>query len=100
MFKIIDAPEEFTEAKAKNEVMIVNFFATWCGPCQMFAPILEKFALKTDFTILKIDIDTFGDLASDYNVQGVPTTILIKNGKEVKRETGFIPENKLDEFIK
>ncbi len=100
MLKIIENPEEFTEAKEKNEVMIANFFATWCGPCQMFAPVLEKFAIKSDLTILKIDIDGFGDFASEYNIQGVPTTILIKNGQEVKRETGFIPENKLEEFIK
>ena len=78
----------------------VDFFATWCGPCKMLAPELEKLAeLRPDVTIIKVDVDEFGMLASEYNVRAVPTLVLFKDGYSLTSATGFRPEKQLEKFV-
>lgn len=81
----------------QNKV-IVDFYANWCGPCKMLAPILEK--ISNDIKVVKVDIDKYHDLARTYGVMSIPCLIIFDEGKEVKRNIGFIPEPKLKEFIK
>ena len=79
--------------------VLIDFFATWCGPCKMLAPILKhvKESLGERVTILKIDVDKNQELSSKYQVRGVPTMILFQNGKQLWRQSGVL--NK-DEIIK
>ncbi len=95
----------FDEALNSKELMMVDFWATWCGPCKMQSPILEevKQRLGDKATIIKIDIDKNQDLALRYRVQSVPTLILFKNGEAVWRTVGVqqadLLEAKLYEHI-
>ena len=83
-----------------KHLVLVDFFATWCGPCQMLGPILENFSKETsDIDIVKVDIDSCGDLAIKYDIKAVPTLILFKNGTEIDRTLGFLDENELKNFI-
>ena len=100
MIKHVNSQECENEIK-NNEIVIVDFFATWCGPCKMFAPTFEK--LSSDFNgkleFLKIDIDKNEDIADHYNVKSVPTFILFKDGKEIERKVGVPAPKEYVELI-
>ncbi len=86
-----------------NEVIkskvLVDFYANWCGPCKMLSPILEQLASEVDIDIIKVDVDKYQDLAREYKVMSIPCLILFDNEKEIKRTLGFMPKEKLKEFI-
>ena len=73
----------------KSGVTVVNFSATWCGPCQMLAPILEE--MSSEQKIIKIDVDENQDLAKEFQVKAVPTTFIFKDGEVKDTVMGFIP---------
>lgn len=83
---------KFSERINQNKPVLVDFFADWCGPCKMMSPILKevKDALGDAVSIIKINVDTNKQLAAQYQVRGVPTFILFKNGKQFWRESGVI----------
>ena len=78
--------ENFEEEVLKSkDAILVDFFATWCGPCQMLGPVLEKIAnSRADFNIAKIDVDQMPELAIKYGVEVVPTMVIFKDGKVMK----------------
>lgn len=82
--------------------VLVDFYATWCGPCKALAPILEKVKdeLGDAVKIIKIDVDKNQPLASQYQVRGVPTMILFKKGKQVWRQSGVVEKNAIIEVVK
>lgn len=96
---------EFDEIISNEQPTLVDFFATWCGPCKMQSPILTQVKEKVGdkATIIKVDIDKNNELAARYRVQSVPTLILFKNGEPVWRAVGVqsaeILENKINEYI-
>jgi len=100
MLKIFNG--NFDEDVLKNEKLIlVDFFANWCGPCQMLAPTLEKITRENDeFDVLKVDIDLYGDLAKEYAIMYVPTMILFKDGNIVDKIDGLMDEDNLLSRIK
>jgi len=83
-----------------KEKTIVDFYANWCGPCKMLGPIFEEVANEYDIQFVKVDIDNHEELCKEYKVMSVPTLIIFENGKEIKRNIGFISKDKLEEFIK
>lgn len=84
------------DSKLKDKKILVDFYADWCGPCKMLGAILEEM----DFPILKINVDKFPELARKYGVMSIPTIILFDNGKEIKKNIGFLSKNELEEFLK
>lgn len=92
----IKTEQEFNE-KINGDYVLVDFFATWCGPCKMLGPILENVSKNID--VLKVDVDKFENLARDYSVMSIPTLILFKKGQIVDKKIGFIPEVMLNEWI-
>lgn len=85
-----------------NKPVLVDFFATWCGPCKMLAPVLKevKDNLGDRIVILKIDTDKNQELASKYQIRGVPTMILFQKGKQLWRQSGLLTKQQIiDEII-
>ncbi|TXE16730.1 thioredoxin [Psychroserpens burtonensis] len=82
--------------------VLVDFFADWCGPCKMLAPVLKqvKEELGDAVKIIKIDVDKNQPLAAKYQVRGVPTMLLFKNGAQVWRQSGVLQKNEIIEIIK
>ncbi len=92
---LIHYEKDFNKLIEKDAV--VDFYATWCGPCKMFGPIFEEVSKEKDMNFVKLDVDNFSDVAREYGVMSIPTIILFKDGKEVKRTTGFMSK---EDFIK
>lgn len=91
---------EFDET-IQNGVVLVDFFATWCGPCKMLAPVLEELsqAYEGKARIIKVDVDKEQELAGQYGVMSIPTMILFKNGEVVKQVVGFQPKPQIENLI-
>ena len=99
MLKHITNAAEF-DAAIKEGKVLVDFFATWCGPCKMLSPVLEELAEKNpDLLVLKIDVDEVGALAARFGIQAIPTLILFKDGTQVDKRMGYQNMNQLLGFI-
>jgi len=87
--------ETFAEILKTDKPVLVDFHATWCGPCRMIAPFLDEIAeeMQEEAVIVKVDIDECPAIAQKYSVMSVPTLILFKQGEAVKQETGARPKN-------
>ena len=79
---------------------VVDFYATWCGPCKTFGPIFEEVSNENDINFVKLDVDKNSDIARRYGVMTIPTIILFENREEVRRHIGFMNKEELIEFIK
>ncbi len=92
----------FFEIIAGDQLVLVDFFATWCGPCKMISPVLKdvKDSLGDQIKILKIDVDKNQRLAASINVKGVPTLVLYKNSNILWRQSGVIQKNDIISKIK
>ena len=92
----------FQEILNQDKPVLVDFFAEWCGPCKMMSPVLKevKGALLEGISIIKIDVDKNKSLAAKYQVKGVPTFMLFKNGKQVWRQSGMLQKNDIIAIIK
>ena len=93
------------DANAFNKLLegkgtfIVDFFATWCGPCKMLGAVLEKVTPEIPYDILKIDIDENVKLAEEYEVMVVPTLLFVKDGEIIHRESGFFSKDKFRALV-
>ena len=92
---------EFNEVTA-SEVAVIDFSATWCGPCKMLIPIFQSLSKEMSDKVYfaKVDIDRSLEITQDYKIVSVSTMIIFKNGKEVERIVGFIPKEQIKSKIK
>ncbi|WP_096391393.1 thioredoxin [Halopenitus persicus] len=89
----------FEDALAGHDLVLVDFYADWCGPCKMLEPILEDVAATTAATVLKVDADVYQSLTSQYGVRGLPTMLLFRDGEPVERLVGAQNEERLRSVI-
>lgn len=97
MAKIIKTSEFRSEVEEKQGVVVVDFFATWCGPCKMLAPVFEELGKEIDSKakFLKVDVDQSLEIAQQFSISTVPTMIIFKDGKAVDKMIGFIPKEQI-----
>ena len=98
--KIINENE--FEAVTKQGLVLVDFFATWCGPCKMLTPVLEELSSKYEgqMEVVKVDVDESGNLAMRFGIMSVPTMLVFKNGEMVGTLQGFQPFPQLEAALK
>ncbi len=89
-----------TEVINSKTPVLIDFWATWCGPCKMIAPVIEEIAEEVeDVKVCKIDVDASPELAAAFGIQSIPTLVLMKNGEVVNKTVGFQSKNSILEFI-
>lgn len=92
--------KDFDKVISSTKPVLVDFFATWCGPCQMMKPIIEEIANESkEFDVIELDIDESPEIAAKYTVMSVPTFIIFKEGKEIDRIMGAMPKEMILEKI-
>lgn len=94
---------DFDEQVIKNNLpVLVDFFATWCGPCKMAEPVLEELSetYKDKVLVMKLDVDKNPVNSQKFGVMSIPTTVLFKGGKEIGRQIGFSGKDKFEELMK
>ena len=91
-----------SEVKSSDVPVLLDFWADWCMPCKMVAPVLEELSTEYDgkLKIGKVDVDQNQELASQYNVVSIPTLLLMKDGEVVKQQVGAVPRAQIEELIK
>ena len=84
----------------REGIVLVDFYATWCGPCKMQSPIIDSLKEeRSDIKIMKVDVDKEEDVARTYGIMSIPTLMLFKDGKEVAKNVGFMPKEVLTNWI-
>lgn len=97
--KHIKTVEEFNEI-IKNKKVLVDFYADWCGPCQMLGPVLEEIAFeRDDIEIVKVNVDNFFTLAKKYGVMSIPALKIFSQGNVIKQTEGFLTKKELQDFL-
>ena len=92
--------EENFNDLVNSELVLVDFFATWCGPCKMLAPVIEQVSGEnTDVMVVKVDVDKNPELAVLYKVASIPTLVFLKEGKLVKEHVGFASKTEIQNMI-
>ena len=94
--------DEFNKITAGNKPVLIDFFATWCGPCRMLAPTLEQIESEGNgsYEVVKVDVDESQDLARKFGIMSIPTMIIFKNGQEMEKMVGLRSKNIIIDTLK
>ncbi|ELY48537.1 thioredoxin [Natronolimnohabitans innermongolicus] len=95
----IEGADHLEQVVDEHDVVLVDFYADWCGPCKMLEPVLDGLASDTAAVIAKVDVDDNQPLAGEFGVRGVPTIVLFANGEQAEQHTGVLPEDRLRDLI-
>ncbi|QRV17752.1 thioredoxin (plasmid) [Haloterrigena salifodinae] len=95
----IESENHLEDVIGEYDVVLVDFYADWCGPCQMLEPVLAGLAGETEAVIAKVDVDEHQQFAAAYGVRGVPTLALFADGEQVEQHTGALPADRLRGLI-
>lgn len=89
------------EVMNSDKPVLIDFWATWCGPCRMLAPIIAEIAEEhPEIKVGKVNVDEENDLANQFNIEAIPTLVLIKDGKVVDQSMGYRPKEDIEEMLK
>ncbi len=101
MVKVVNESNFDAEVVKASEVVLVDFYADWCGPCKMVAPILEEIDQENaDIKVCKVDVDASTALAQQFGISSIPTLIVFKNGELVVKNVGALPKDKILSLVK
>ena len=90
-----------SEVIDSDKKVLVDFWASWCGPCKMIAPVVESIAEEhPEIKVAKINVDEQGDLAARYQIMSIPTILVFENGEVVNQSVGFVAKQELEQIIK
>lgn len=101
MTTAVSTQTEFDAAVSNNEWVLLDFWATWCGPCKSMTPVFENIAEERADTLFaaKVDVDQAGELAAQFQIRGVPTLALLRNGKPISQIVGAQPKSAVDSWL-
>lgn len=100
MIKAISMAEFENVAQAKQGAYVIDFWASWCGPCKMFAPVFDKLSDEiNDVSFCKVNVDDEPELAAKLRIASIPTILFVKDGVVTAKSVGFMPEEELRDFI-
>lgn len=91
--------QDLFEEEVKGSLVLVDFFAIWCGPCSMLSPVIEELDKQVEIKVIKVDVDEFPSVAQKFRVMSIPTLVLFKNGRPVNVATGYMPLENLRKFV-
>ena len=84
-----------------NELVLVDFYATWCGPCRMISPLIDEIAEEnTNLTVVKVDVDKYPNIATKYGIMSIPTLKVFKKWEEGKKSIGYIEKDAIKDLLK
>ncbi len=98
MIKHLSKQDNFQE-EVQDELVLVDFYATWCGPCSMLAPVIEELDKQMEIKVIKVDVDELPAIAQQFRVMSIPTLVLFKDGKAVNVAMGYMPLEQLKAFV-
>lgn len=100
MLRHLENKDDFNKIIESNKEVVVDFFATWCGPCRMLGPVIEELSNELkDIEFLKVDVDEFPEIAQSFAVMNIPTIIVFKDNKQVNKHIGFLNKNQLKDLL-
>lgn len=100
MKAIVINKNNFEEIKQNNKVVLIDFFANWCGPCKMLSPIIDEIAAERDDIVVgKVNVDSEPELAEKFNVFSIPTIVVIKDGKVAHQSAGARPKAQILDLL-
>lgn len=97
---MIELNNENFDELINDELVLVDFFATWCGPCRMLSPIIEEVSNEENVKVIKVDVDKHEDIAKRFGIMSIPTVIVFKNGEEVNKNIGLVSKEEILSWIK
>ena len=97
---MMELTDENFDELINDELVLVDFFATWCGPCRMLSPIIEEVANEENVKVIKVDVDKHEDLAKRFGIMSIPTVIVVKKGEEVNKNIGLVSKEEILSWIK
>ncbi len=99
--KVITKENFEGEVLKSQKTVLLDFWATWCGPCQMLSPVVDAFAEENpDISVCKVNVDEEPELAMAFGIESIPTLVVMKSGKAVNKSLGVIPKEKIAELVK